>query len=58
MGTSNCSDKFTRDTVHQTTMKGYPVRQVSRRLGWSTHSLCKWMKPFGDPAPEKRDVDH
>ena len=39
MGTSNYSDEFKRDAVHQITVRGYPVREVSRRLGVSTHSL-------------------
>ena len=47
MGTSNYSDEFKRDAVHQITVRGYPVREVSRRLGVSTHSLYKWMKLFG-----------
>ena len=51
MGTSNYSDEFKRDAVHQIAVRGYPVREVSRRLGVSTHSLYKWMKLFGDPTP-------
>lgn len=31
MGTSNYSDEFKRDAVHQITVRGYPVREVSRR---------------------------
>ena len=58
MGTSHYSDEFKRDAVHQITVRGYPVREVSRRLGVSTRSLYKWMKLFGDPAPRKPDVDH
>ena len=34
------------------------MREVSRRLGVSTHSLYKWMKLFGDPAPKNLSVDH
>ena len=49
MGTSNYSDEFKRDAVHQITVRGYPAREVSRRLGVSTRSLCRWMKQFGDP---------
>lgn len=41
MGTSNYSDDFKRHAVHQITVRGYPVREVSRRLGVSTHSLYK-----------------
>ena len=44
MGTSNYSDEFRRDTAHQITVRGYPVREVSRRLGVSTHSLYKWVR--------------
>ena len=48
MGTSNYSDEFKRNAVHQITVRGYPVREVSQRLGVSTHSLYKWMKLFGE----------
>ena len=58
MGTRNYSDEFKRDAVHQITVRGYRVREVFRRLGVSTHSLYKWMKLFGDPAPKKPGVDH
>src|SRR6056297_2631680 len=48
MGTNNYSDEFKRDAVHQITVRGYPVREVSRRLGVSPYSLYKWLKLFGD----------
>ncbi|EPX80609.1 transposase IS3 family protein [Litoreibacter arenae DSM 19593] len=48
MGTSNCSDEFKRKAVHQITVRGYPVREVSRRLVASRHSLCKYVKLFGE----------
>uniref|UniRef100_UPI003B5247FD IS3 family transposase n=1 Tax=Roseovarius indicus TaxID=540747 RepID=UPI003B5247FD len=57
MGTSNYSDEFKRDAVHQITVRGYPVREVSQRLGVSTHSLYKWLKLFAEPVP-KPGVDH
>jgi transposase len=57
MGTSNYSDEFKRDAVHQNTVRGYPVREVSQRLGVSTHSLYKWQKQFTESAP-KPGVDH
>ena len=47
MGTSNYSDEFKRDAVHQITVRGYPMREVSRRLGVSTYSLYKWRKLSG-----------
>ncbi len=40
MGTSDCSDEFKRDAVQQIRVRGYPVREVSQRLGVSSHSLC------------------
>ncbi|WP_094076169.1 IS3 family transposase [Notoacmeibacter marinus] len=58
MGTSNYSDEFKRDAVHQIMVRGYPVREVSRRLGVSTHSLYKWMKLFGDPKAKEPGLDH
>ena len=39
-------------------MRGYAVREVSGRLGVSTHSLYRWIKPFGGPEPKKPGVDH
>lgn len=38
MGTSNYSDEFKRDAVHQISVRGYAVREVSERLGVSTRS--------------------
>ena len=58
MGTSNYSDEFKRDAVHQITVRGYPVREVSRRLGVSTHSLYKWMKLFEEPVSKANSIDH
>jgi transposase-like protein len=57
MGTSNYSDEFKRDAVQQITVRGYPVREVSRRLGVSSHSLYKWMKLFAGRAPKVPNVD-
>jgi transposase len=39
MGKPNFSDKFKRDAVVQITERGYPVAEVSQRLGVSPHSL-------------------
>jgi transposase len=58
MGTSNYSDEFKRDAVQQIRVRRYPVREVSQRLGVSSHSLCKWMKFFAEPAPKVSGVDH
>ena len=50
MGKSNYSDELKRDAVHQIAVRGHPVREVSRRLGVSTHSLYKWLKQLSDLA--------
>ena len=49
MGKSNFSDDFKRDAVAQITERGYPVVEVSRRLGVSPHSLYAWKKKFSQP---------
>jgi transposase len=33
MGASTCSDEFKRGAVQQIRVRGYPVREVSQRLG-------------------------
>ena len=49
MGRSSYSDDFKRDAVHQITERGYPVAEVSQRLGVSPHSLYAWKKEFSEP---------
>ena len=46
MGRTNFSDDFKRDAVHQIVERGYPVAEVSQRLGVSPHSLYAWKKRF------------
>ena len=46
MGNAKFSDDFKRDAVHQIVDQGYPVAEVSQRLGVSTHSLYTWVKRF------------
>ena len=46
MGKPNFSDEFKRDAVTQITERGYPVAEVSQRLGVSTHSLYAWKRRF------------
>ena len=46
MNKTNFSDDFKRDAVRQITERGYPVSEVSQRLGVSTHSLYAWKKKF------------
>ena len=46
MGNAKFSDDFKRDAVHQIAVRGYPVSEVSQRLGVCTHSLYSWMKKY------------
>lgn len=55
MGTGNFSDEFKRDAVAQITERGYPVAEVSRRLGVSQHSLYAWKKKFSKPSGSDGD---
>lgn len=50
MGKGNFSDDFKRDAVSQITERGYPVAEVSKRLGVSTHSLYAWKKKFSSSS--------
>lgn len=50
MGKANFSDDYKRDAVRQITERGYPVSEVSKRLGVSTHSLYAWKKQFAEPS--------
>jgi len=55
MGKVNFSDEFKRDAVHQITERGYPVSEVSKRLGVSTHSLYAWKKKFSQTSVSGSD---
>ncbi|WPE24207.1 hypothetical protein ShzoTeo12_54300 (plasmid) [Shinella zoogloeoides] len=61
MSESNFTEEFKRDAVRQITERGYPVAEVSQRLGVSQHSLYEWKKKFAasnakgnDEAEENR----
>ena len=59
MGKGNFSDDFKRDAVLQITERGYPVAEVSKRLGVSPHSLYAWKKTFSQPAgSDDRDAEN
>ena len=57
IGKPNFSEDFKRDTVHQITVRGYPVREVSERLGVSTYSLYKWMKLYAKAASQASSAE-
>jgi transposase-like protein len=58
MGAINYSDEFKRDAVQQIRLRGYPVREVSRRLGVSSHALYSWLRLFAEPAAKLCSIDH
>ena len=57
MGNARFSDEFKRDAVRQITERGYPVAEVSQRLGVSQHSLYEWRKKFSKPAAGSGEHD-
>ncbi|MGP4753983.1 IS3 family transposase, partial [Agrobacterium pusense] len=50
MSKSNFSEEFKRDAVRQITERGYPVAEVSQRLGVSQHSLYEWKRKFSSSS--------
>jgi len=57
MGTGTFSDDFKRDAVAQITERGYPVSEVSERLGVSKHSLYAWKRKFAKTASGETEKD-
>jgi transposase len=49
MGKVNFTEDFKLDAVAQITERGYPVAEVSKRLGVSQHSLYAWERKFSKP---------
>ena len=58
MGRASFSDEFKRDAVAQITERGYPVAEVSQRLGVSQHSLYAWKRKFSQQSGgDDRDAE-
>ena len=57
MGTGNFTADFKRDAVAQITERGYPAKEVSARLGVSTHSLYAWKRKFAKTASGETEKD-
>ncbi len=57
MGKGNYSDEFKRDAVAQITERGYPVAEVSQRLGVSQHSLYAWKRKFARVSSGEAEKD-
>ena len=47
------TDEFKRDAVAQITERGYPVAEVSKRLGVSQHSLQAWRRNRSRPSRQR-----
>jgi transposase len=55
MSNASFSDDFKRDAVLQIIERGYPVAEVSKRLGVSPHSLYAWKKKFSKASSSGDD---
>jgi len=47
------TDEFKQEAVNQVTVHGYPVYEVSQRLGISTKSVYSWIKAFSKPRQQR-----
>ena len=57
MGTGNYTDQFKQDAVAQITERGYPIKEVSERLGVSLHSLYVWKRKFAKAVSGDTEKD-
>ncbi len=57
MSTGKFSADFKRDAVAQITERGYPVKEVSERLGVSQHSLYAWKRQFARASSGDAEKD-
>ena len=57
MSSKKFSDDFKRDAVAQITERGYPVKEVSGRLGVSPYSLYAWKKTFAKASTGESGKD-
>lgn len=53
MSSQRYTEEFKVEAVKQITERGYPVAEVSSRLGVSQHSLYVWLKQYSQ-SPERR----
>lgn len=53
MSTRRFTEEFKVEAVKQVTERGYPVAEVSKRLGVSTHSLYQWVRQCKVPESER-----
>ena len=56
MSNHQYSPEFKDEAVRQVTERGYSVKEVSERLGVSTHSLYKWVRSV-KPTKNEQQTD-
>lgn len=56
MSNHQYSPEFKDEAVRQVTERGYSVKEVSERLGVSTHSLYKWVRSVR-PTKNEQQTD-
>lgn len=49
------SDEFKQEAVNQVVVHGYPVLEVSKRLGITNKSLYDWIKKFSKPQAKREE---
>ena len=57
MSTKRYPEEFKIEAVKQISERGYPVAEVSARLGVSQHSLYQWLKLYTLPEETRAVVD-
>jgi len=55
MNSKRYPDEFKIEAVKQVPDLGYPVAQVAKRLGITTHSLYAWKKKFDPDSAEHNE---
>lgn len=55
MSRKRYTEEFKVEAVKQVTERGYPVAEVSGRLGVSQHSLYQWLKDYGQPVEARQE---
>lgn len=55
MSSQRYPEEFKIEAVKQIVERGYPVSEVSNRLGVTTHSLYVWVKKYG-PDKDKHQA--
>ena len=55
MSSKRYTEEFKVEAVKQVTERGYPVAEVSGRLGVSQHSLYQWLKDYAQPTEARQE---